>query len=143
MRKTLISLLLFFVYASPFTYLMVSQSSMYGLIYTFIALFLQSTVMTYFAMFSVKKTVPIMIAGYTVSMLITAYLLYGLNVVVGSGMESYFSPLSPEQAVWSLYAVHLTLSSIMVRLAKKHIRKLEGKKQNGETSIEIVIEKQI
>ncbi|WP_336769817.1 hypothetical protein [Bacillus bombysepticus] len=132
MKKAIISFIVFFVYSTPFTYLIVDQDSIYGLLFAILAVFVQMSIMTYSAMFDVKKTVPIMIAGYTVSILITAYLLYGLNVTLGKGMEVYFEPFSPEQSVWVLYAFHFILQFQLVRLAKKKIHKQELKKLESE-----------
>ncbi|WP_460282483.1 hypothetical protein, partial [Bacillus luti] len=75
----------------------------------------------------------------TVSILITAYLLYGLNVGVGAGLENYFEPLSPVQSVWVLYVLHMILQTQVVRLAKKHINKQEMKQSNGEEVIQTIV----
>ncbi|GAB6552771.1 hypothetical protein bcgnr5378_05980 [Bacillus cereus] len=139
MKKAIISLIVFLVYSMPFTYLIVDQDSGFSLLFTILIVFVQVSIMTYFAMFTVKKTVPIMMAGYTVSILITAYLLYGLNVGVGAGMESYFEPLSPVQSVWVLYVFHIILQTQVVRLAKKHINKQEMKQSNGEEVIQTIV----
>ncbi|GAB6428091.1 hypothetical protein bcgnr5372_38770 [Bacillus luti] len=139
MKKAIISLIVFLVYSMPFTYLIVDQDSGFSLLFTILIVYVQVSIMTYSAMFTVKKIVPIMMAGYTVSILITAYLLYGLNVGVGAGMESFFEPLSPLQSVWVLYVLHIILQTQVVRLAKKHINKQEMKQSNGEEIIQTIV----